>query len=192
MSFLDEHADRECVFVGVSTGKALVGHVKERVVLLLLHHVADLSPLSFRRVDTGRVVGTSMQQDNAAFRSSFDVGNHTVEVEADSVLVVVPILLDLQPGVLENGIVIGPARRREEYGLAARVEPLQEGASNAKSTCAGYRLCDGNPVLFKGLRFTSVGQLRSCLCECRYTGDASILLVEVRVNHLLFGGAYGG
>jgi hypothetical protein len=88
-------AESKCVLVGVAAGKALVGHVEEGEVITLLDRSGDVSPLLLGRVDTSRVVGTGMEQDNAALRHSLDVGDHSVKVKTNGLLVVVSVLLDL-------------------------------------------------------------------------------------------------
>lgn len=42
-----EVSDRESILLGIAAGKALVGHVKERVMLLFLDDIAYLPPLLF-------------------------------------------------------------------------------------------------------------------------------------------------
>ena len=50
-----------------------------------------------------------MEKDQRARWSCFEVSNHAIEVQANSVLVVVLVLLDLQPRVREDSLMIGPA-----------------------------------------------------------------------------------
>lgn len=96
MALLDEVADGESVLVSVTTGKALVGHVEEGVVAVLLDNVAQSAPLVLGGVDTSGVVRASVEKDNAALGHVLDVLNHTLKVETDGVLVVVAVLLDLE------------------------------------------------------------------------------------------------
>ena len=71
MTFLDEVSDSKRILVGISTGKALVCHVKEWVMTLLFDHVTDHSPLLFSGVNAGRIMCASVQQDNRVVGSSF-------------------------------------------------------------------------------------------------------------------------
>ena len=48
MALLDEVAGSESILVSVTGGKALVSHVEESEVALLLHDIADLAPLVLR------------------------------------------------------------------------------------------------------------------------------------------------
>ena len=94
MALLDEVAERVGILVGIARGEALVSHVEEGVVVALLDSVADLPPLLLGRVNTSRVVCAGVEKDNAALGHGLDVGDHSIEVEADGVLVVVAVLLD--------------------------------------------------------------------------------------------------
>lgn len=96
VTLLDEVADGEGILVSVSTGEALVGHVEEGVVTILLDDIAQRAPLLLGRVDTGGVVSAGMEKDNAALGHLLDVLDHTLEVETDGVLVVVAVLLNLE------------------------------------------------------------------------------------------------
>jgi len=107
-ALLDEVAESEGILGGVTTGKALVGHVEEGVVVASLDSLSDLNPLLLGRVYTSRVVGTGVEQDDAVLGHGLDVGHHAVKVEANGVLVVVAVLLDLEAGVFEDSVVVGP------------------------------------------------------------------------------------
>ena len=156
-------------------------------MVALLDGVGDLHPLLLSRVDTGGVVGAGVEQDNAALGHSLDVGNHAIEVEANGVLVVVPVLLDLEAGVLEDSGVVCPRGVGDVDGLRVRVVALEEGAADAKGTGTGDGLGDGDAVLGERSRVAAVGQLESSLGELGDTGDAGVLLVEGRVDDLLLG-----
>ena len=186
-TLLDEVTEGEGILVGVARSEALVGHVEEGVVLALLDGVGDLHPLLLSRVDTGGVVGAGVEQDNAALGHGLDVGDHAIEVQANSVLVVVPVLLDLEAGVLEDGGVVRPRGSGDIDGLRVRVVALEEGAADAKGTGTGDGLGDGDAVLGERSRVAAVGQLESSLGELGDTGDARVLLVEGRVDDLLLG-----
>lgn len=156
MAVFDKMPDGECILVGVPTGEALVCHIKERIMLPLLQHVADLSPLCFRRVDSSRVVRASVQQDHATFWSGFKILNHTIEVQTNRIFVVVSILLDLESGVLKDSIVIRPARRGYVDLLCAWIEPFEESSTNAQSSGTRYGLGDGNAVFSYRSRIRTV------------------------------------
>mmetsp|Transcript_29506 Transcript_29506/g.83224 ORF Transcript_29506/g.83224 Transcript_29506/m.83224 type:complete len:240 (+) Transcript_29506:403-1122(+) len=91
MAILQE--DLNCLPVphAVSTGKALVGHVKEGKVVLLKHELADLSPLAGSWVNARRIVCTGVQQKDAAVRCSLDILHHPLKIQATRLWLVVPV-----------------------------------------------------------------------------------------------------
>lgn len=184
MTLLHEVTRGERITVRVSTGKALVRHVEEGKVALLLHDVADLTPLVLSRVNTGRVVRAGVKHDDAVVGGSLDVCNQTLEVETDGVLVVVAVLLHLQTGVLEHSVVVGPAGGREVDLLSVGVKALQESTANPQSTGTRNGLGDDKTVLLEDGRIGSVGQLCSTLSEGRDTSDTGVFLVGLCGDNL--------
>lgn len=131
MAVFDELSDCECILVGVTASKTLVGHVEERVMLPLFHGLANLCPLLLGRVDTGRVMCTSVQQYHTASGCRFDVGEHTFKVEADCIFVVIAVFLNLKTGVLEHRVMVCPAGRGYVDFLRTRIEALEKCSANA-------------------------------------------------------------
>ena len=179
MTLADKVPDRESVPVGVTARETLVGHVKEGEVLLLLHDVADFLPLLLRRVDTGRVVRTGVQEDDGLVRCSLDVCNHAFKVQADSLLVVVLVLLHFQPGVLEDGRVVPPRRGGQVDGLGVRVVAREEGSTDAEGTCSRDGLGDGDAVLGDRLAVSAVGELGGVGGKVGESSDGEVLLVAL-------------
>lgn len=134
MALVDEMADSEGIRVSVSAGKALVGHVEEGKVTLLLHDGGNLLPLLSGRIDAGGVVSTSVQEEDASLGGGLDVSNHALKVEADSIFVVVAVLLNLEARVTENGLVVGPRRSRDVDLLVSGEKSLDERGANAESS----------------------------------------------------------
>jgi hypothetical protein len=124
VTLLDEVADGESILVRVSTGKALIGHVEEGVVTILLDDIAQSTPLLLGGVDTSGVVCASVKQDNAAL-------GHLLKVEPDGVLVVVTVFLDLETRVLEDGVVVCPAGVGNVDGLVTGEEALEESTADS-------------------------------------------------------------
>lgn len=192
VALLDEVAGSKGILVSVTAGKALVGHVEEGEVTLLLHDIADLAPLGLGRVDTGGVVSASVEQDDAALGSGLDVGNQTLEVETNGVLVVVAVLGNLETGVGEDSLVVSPAGVGEVDLLRAGVELLEESTTNAQSTGTGDGLGDDEAVVLDGGGVGAVSELGGSGGEGGNTGDASVLLVQAGCDNLVLSGADGG
>ncbi len=190
VALLDKVADGKGVLVNVATGEALVGHVEEGKVAMLLGDLGNLLPLLLRGVDTGGVVSTGVEEEDTALGGGLDVGDHAVKVQANGMLVVVAVLLDLEAGVGEDGLVVGPRRGGDVNLLLAGVEAGEEVGANAQSTGAGDGLGDGQAV--EGGRVLAVSELGGQGRKLGNTGDAGVLLVQLLVNDLLLGLADGG
>jgi hypothetical protein len=172
VAFLDEQTQRVGIFVSVARSEALVGHVEEREVALLLDNFGDLLPLLWGRVNTCGVVGAGVQQHDAVVGSGLQVCNHAIEVEADGVLVVVLVLLDLKTRVTEDSLVVGPRGRRNVDSFGMRIVSLEEGTANSQSSCARNGLCDGDAIFLDGSRVMTVSEDGSGFGEGRDTSDA--------------------
>jgi hypothetical protein len=72
-----------------------------------------------------------------------DVPLHTLEIEPDSLLVKVAVLLDLQSRVFGNGDVVSPSRGGEVQCLGTWVESGKEGSTDPQSTGTRDGLGDG-------------------------------------------------
>ena len=147
MPILDKPSHGKCVFIRISTSEPLVCHIEKREVTGILHGLADLNPLLLRRVDSGRVMGAGVEEDNAALGSRLDVGEHALEVQANGLLIIVAVLLDLEPRILEHGGMVRPRRGGNVDGLGrVGVEAFEKGAADTKGTGAGDGLRDGDAV----------------------------------------------
>lgn len=157
MALLHKVTRGERILVRITTSKTLVGHVEEGKVALLLHDIADLAPLVLSWVNTGGVVSARVEQDDAVVRGSLDVGEQTVEVEADGVLVVVAVLLHLKTGIRENSVVVGPAGGWEVDLLRVGVEALQEGTADPQGSGTRDGLGDDKTVILDDGRVGAIG-----------------------------------
>ena len=185
VAILDELTDGKGIAVRVAAGKALVGHVEEGQVTHLGENLGDFLPLLGGRIDTGGVVSAGVEEERAAGGSTLEVLNHALKVEADGVLVVVAVLLDLEARVLEDGLVVGPGRGGDADLLLARVPAVEELAADAEGTGAGDGLGDGE--LVEGGRVGAVGELGGSRGEFGDTGDACVLLVHLLLGDALLG-----
>lgn len=182
MALLNEVADSEGILVGVTAGKALVSHIEEGEVALLLDDVRDLLPLLLGRVNTGRVVSASVEEEDTAVGGTLDVSNQTLKVKTDGLLVVVAVLLDLKTGMVEDGLVVSPRGGRDVDLLLAREELLEESSTDTEGTGTRDGLGDGDAV--KGGVVRAVGQLGGGGRELGNTSDSGVLLVQLGIDDL--------
>lgn len=190
MALLNEVTDSESILISVAAGEALVGHIEESEVALVLDNGGDLLPLLGGGINTGGVVSTGVEEEDAALGSSLEVSSQTLEVKTNGLLVVVAVLLNLEAGVGEDGLVVGPRGGRDVDLLSTGVELLEEGGTNSQSTGSGDGLGDGDAV--EGGRVSAVGELGGSGSELGDTSDASILLVQLVLDDLLLGLANRG
>lgn len=186
MALIEEVAESKRILSSISAGKALVSHIKKGEVAFDLHSRGDLLPLLRSRVDTRRVVGAGMEEEDGVARSLLDVVDQTVNVEADGLLVVVTVGLDVQPAIMEDGLVVRPRRVWEVDGLSVRVETLEESTTNAKGTGSGNGLGDGH--VLEELGVGAIGEAGGGLGESGNTGDPGILFVQTTLQDTLLGG----
>lgn len=173
-------ADSEGVLVGIAAGEALVGHVNESKVTLLLDEGRNFLPLLGGRVDARGVVGAGVEEKDAASGRGLDVGHHALKVEANGILVVVAVLPDGKTGVGEDGLVVGPRGRGNVNILVALVETLEESGTDTQGTGAGDGLSDSDAV--EGWGVGGVGEFCGQGRKLGDTGDASVLLVQLGVD----------
>ena len=159
MTFLNKVPRSESITAGIATSKALVGHIKESKVALLLHNVANLAPLVLGRINTSRVMRAGVKKDNAVARGSLNISKETLKVKTDSILVVVAVLLDLETAILEDGIVVGPAWGREVDLLRVGVEALQERTADSQSSRSGDGLGNAETAILNHGRIGAVREL---------------------------------
>lgn len=96
--------------------------------------------------------------------SVLEVVDHAIEIEANGVLVVVLVLLDLEAGVLEDGGVVSPGRGRQINGLRLWIPSLEKGSTNAKGACTGDGLGDGEAALLERSRVRAISKDGGTLC----------------------------
>lgn len=142
----DEVADRPGVVLKISGRKTLIGAVKKGEVLLSGDQFGELGPLGVGEVNTGGVVGTGVQKDDASFGSLLDGGKHAGEVKAFGLRGEIGVGFHREVHVGKDLIVVGPCRGGEVDGLVrgTRIELGEEKSAQVDSTGAGNGLeaCD--------------------------------------------------
>lgn len=190
MALLDKVAQGKGVLVNVARREALVRHVEEGEVAGLLDGLGDLPPLLLRGVHASGVVRAGVEQEDAPLGRLLDVLHHALKVQADGLLVVVPVLLDGEAGLGEDGVVVGPRGVGDVDVLGAGVEGAEEGGGDAQGAGARDGLGDGDPV--EGRAGLAVREARGGGGELGEAGDAGVLLVHLVGDDLLLGGADRG
>jgi len=123
---LDEVADGGVVLHQVARREALVRAVEEGKVVLLSHDVGNLLPLVEGRVDTGGIVGASMEEDDGAILGLHEGLLHAIKVQALGLLMEVRVFGDGDGYIGEDLVVVDPGRVGQVDLLVARVELGEE------------------------------------------------------------------
>lgn len=180
-ALLDKVSDGVSVAGNVARGKALVGHVEEGEVALLLEDLSNGSPLLWGGINTGGVVGAGVQENDRAVVGVAEVLDEAVKVQGNVLLVVVSVGNGLDASLAEDSLVVGPGGVREEDLLLGE-ELGNELSADTESTGTGDGLGDGKSVLGDDRGVVTVGELGGGGGEFGDAGDAGVLLVEVLVK----------
>ena len=176
MALLDKVPQRIGILRGIAGGEPLVGHVKQGKVAASLNGIAYGPPLLGSRIDARRVVSAGMQEEDGVFGSSLDILQQAVDVEADSLFVVIPVTLNVEFAVAEDSAVVCPGWSGEVHSLVVWVESLQESTSNPQGAGTGDGLSDGDVVEHRAVG--TVGEGSRSLGERWNAGNPGILLIE--------------
>ena len=175
------------IVINVSGSESLVSHVKEGEVSLFLAQVGELLPLLMSRVDSSRVVSTSVQENDRVVGSVPQVLLHALKVQTDGFLVKVLVLLDLETRVLGNGNVVAPCRPRQVDGLCMRVEPGQKGHTDPQCTSSRDGLGGSDSLFLDRCAILAICQLDRELGKVCQTSNGKVLLVCQCLVQSLFG-----
>ena len=145
-----EEAGGVGVAAEVARRVALVGRIEEGDELAALHNIGDAGPLLHRRVGARGVVGTEVEDDDAALGGGGEVAEHRLDVDAVGGLIKVLVLADLrEAGGLEDGRVVSPCRVGEVHRrlLLRGRRADEEVREHAARAGAGERLRRGDARL---------------------------------------------
>jgi hypothetical protein len=157
----------EAVVGEVTGSESLVGAVEEGEETCVLNHGRNLAPLILRRIKSSRVVGASLEDDDAASWRCSEVAQHALDVKRLGLLRVVRVVLYLQPSVCEDRNVIVPCRRRE-----VDLRTLEELGEEDGSKVDGAGARNG----LEGLDLGSAQHRLTCHSRLRSDGLCSNLL----------------
>ena len=139
----DQHRSRRCGKApddaGVGLGavaEALIREVEDRHQPAAADALDDRGPLRIGRIDACRIVAARMQNDDRTGRHRIDRIDHSREIEAVRACVVVPVLVDLEARVLEQGPMVFPARITDPHLRVRQQSPKEIGADLQRSGAA--------------------------------------------------------
>jgi len=181
---VSEETDSVRVLLERTRGEALVSRVEPGEETLALHDLCDLAPLLLGRIDTGGVVGASMEKDDSALGSSLEVGEHAVDVETAGGSVPVAVGGDGEVRGLGDGVVVAPGRLGDVDGGSTH-ELGDELGSDAETTGTGEGLDGADATLLDGERVGAEEDLTSELAHSLVAALGEVLLIELGLQDLL-------
>lgn len=108
VALLHKVTQRIRIGVGIARSETLVRHVKQREVPASLDGIADGPPLLGSGVDACGVVRASVEKEDGARGGILDITQESINVKANSFLVVVAVVLHIQSTGAEDGLVVRP------------------------------------------------------------------------------------
>ncbi len=107
-TFLDEMSHSISVLLKVTRGETLVSYIEVWEEVIFLHYLSNFVPLLWGWVNTSRVVGTSVEEDNGAWLGVGKILQHAIEVQTLGLGVKVSIFSDFKTCSLEDLGVVSP------------------------------------------------------------------------------------
>lgn len=149
--FRDEITDCPGVIFETARCETLIGAVEEGKVLFRADELGELGPLGAGKIHPGWIMGTGMEQYDAARLSLLDGGTHAREVKAFCFRRKIGVRLRRKLDVGEDLVMIGPCGVGEINCLVRRpwIEFRKEESTKMKGTRTGdgldARYLDGKP-----------------------------------------------
>jgi len=101
-TFLNEMSQSIAVFIKTTWSKALVSSVKEREQVISFQWLSDFVPLFRCGVNSSWIVCTGMEENYWTRLRIIKVSKHPFKIKTFSLWVIVGILSDFKPSMLEN------------------------------------------------------------------------------------------
>lgn len=130
------------IFVEATGGETLVGGVEEGEERVLGANFGDSVPLFFSGVNTGGVVGTSVEQDSGSSLGFTEIFNHTFDINSFCFGFEVSIFVGNKTSSGENCVVVSPGGLTDVERCLS--EFLEEFTNNAEGTSSGEGLGTDN------------------------------------------------
>lgn len=131
-ALVEEETEAVTIFVKVTGCESLVSGVEEGEQFVFLAHLGNHGPLLLGGVNSGRVVGTSVQQDNGTSLSLREILEHSIDIETLGLGIEIAVRVGGQTAGFEDSLVVSPSRLAHVDGDLA--ELVDEFADNLEGT----------------------------------------------------------
>mmetsp|Transcript_14764 Transcript_14764/g.20536 ORF Transcript_14764/g.20536 Transcript_14764/m.20536 type:complete len:280 (-) Transcript_14764:190-1029(-) len=138
VSLLYKHTQRSSIDIRISRCEPLVCTVHNDKMTLFLANFRNILPFRKCWIRSGWIMSTHMHQHYATVRRIINILEHSIDIYAVGLAIIISVLLHLQTRVLHNWNVIPPSRvRYVNIGLGpARMIFVDEFATDSKSSSA--------------------------------------------------------
>ena len=179
-ALIDEKAQSEGISVKGTGSEALIGGIEERIELSAFANFSNLTPLCLSGVDTGGVVGASVEEDAGTWCSSIQVSKHAVDIKSLGCLVEVSVLTDIDASAGEDLVMVAP-------GWVAHVKSGglilgKEFSDDTESTCTREGLDSSDGIASDEWAVPAEDNTLSALVELSETFNSKVLLVEGSIS----------
>ena len=175
-ALIDEKAQSEGISVKGTGSEALIGGIEERIELSAFANFSNLTPLCLSGVDTGGVVGASVEEDAGTWCSSIQVSKHAVDIKSLGCLVEVSVLTDIDASTGEDLVMVAPGWVAHVQG--GGLELGQELADDTQGTSSGESLDGGDVLGSDPWAVPTEDDTLGALAEFSEAVDGKVLLVE--------------
>merc|ERR1719188_1170159 len=131
-------------------------------------------------------MSTSVQHNNRLRRHVRNILQHGIKVQLAAISLVVAVLLDVEPSVAADGVVVAP-RGVGQVNVLVGVELSQVLSAYTKSTGTRNGLGVGVPAIGNHITSVSKSQLSSLSSEPSMPNNRQVLLVQIAGKNLLLG-----
>jgi hypothetical protein len=180
MTISQERIHRSHVTLRIARCEALIRRIEEHEMLAILADLGELLPLLDVRVNAGRVVRASVQQNDRSLGRVGDILSHSLEIETSGRRVVVAILLPCKTCIRSDRNVVGPRGIRHVDRRSLGQPALEEVRCNTKSSGTRESLDRGETLGLDDFGILAKKKLGCCVGEIGGSTDGRVLVVQVR------------
>lgn len=184
-TLVNKVAEAPGIIVEVAGSKALVGSVEEGVELVLFADFGDLFPFFSGGVNTGGVVGTSVEKDCRASRDLGEILKHTLDIKTLGRWLEESVVSNFDTSGAEHSFMVAPGRVTDIEGSGS--EFSEEFSNNTESTSSGKGLESGDKSVGNVGGVESELDTTGTLVEILETILSRVLLVKICVYNLVLG-----
>lgn len=184
-ALVEEVSETVSISVEESRSEALVGSVEEGEKVVLGTDISDHSPLFLSGINTSRVVGTSVEEDDRSRLGLGEIFKHSSDVETLGLGIKVSVLVDSKSSSSKDRVMVSPGRVRDVDRSISELS--DESSENIEGTGSRKGLARGNSSTGDISVVPSEESTSGSLVEGGITINRGVFFIEghVLADHLL-------